>query len=158
MLKQIWKALSPYVTVTRVTALCTAVLTPPAAILIGKLAVLLAGWGYNIDPTQALVVFLSGVATVIAIVVPIAIKFINARAGFEKALIENNKEHLITAKAITVVAEENKPPALDPSPLSDTHGDDGTVDDIDVSDADRADAPEREQRVEAADDLDPASA
>lgn len=108
-MKELWTLIRPYFTVSRVVALGTAIITPPAALVIGWLAVRLAEYGVDLDPTQTLAVFLGGVATVLTVVVPIARKWLDNRSHFEQALIENDQAYLIGSKSLQATATEAQP-------------------------------------------------
>lgn len=99
-LKTIWALIRPYFTVTRVVALVTSLLTPVAAVVIGWLAVKLADAGIDLNQTQAMVVFLGGVASVLAVVVPIVRKWLDGRAGFEQEMVKQGLAAQISSKSI----------------------------------------------------------
>lgn len=164
MFKNLWALVRPYLTVARVTTAVTAALTPPAALLAGKIAVVLASWGIALDETQTTAVFIAGAAAVVAAVVPLVRKFIDNRTAFETALIQNNQASLIQGKALnhlpldlingTVGGSPGvnlRSGAYPGTPSSNTaygFADDLSApgDDLVASDVDDPDAPERYQR------------
>jgi hypothetical protein len=100
MISNLWGLIRPYFTVTRVVTLITSLLTPIAAVVIGWLAMKLADAGISLDETEAMAVFISGVAAVLATVVPIVRKWLDGRAGFEKAMVEQGLAAEISSKSV----------------------------------------------------------
>jgi hypothetical protein len=99
-MSNLWALIRPYFTVTRAVTLITALITPVAAIVIGWLAVQLAKVGIDLDPTEAMGIFLGGVASVLAVVVPVVRKWLDGRAEFEKAMVEQGLAAEISSKSV----------------------------------------------------------
>lgn len=100
-MKALWALARPYFTVARVTTFLTALITPPAAVVVAWLAVQLAKVGVDLDETQALAAFGAVFAVTIATVVPIVRKFIDNRTQFEVSMIDAGQAHLIGGKSLS---------------------------------------------------------
>lgn len=120
-MKDAWAVIRPYITPVRVAAVLTALLGPPFAILIAKLAVVLAGWGINLDPTQATIVFGAAALAAGGMIAHAVVKFIDSRTQFETALINNGQTDLIGGKSISTITGQADP-ALGGSPGPDVSG------------------------------------
>lgn len=91
MFRSVYIQLRPHLTVSRVAAAVIGLITVPAGLLIGKLSVALAGWGYSLDPTQTTVTFLGTATLVVAACVSAGLKWLDGRSNYEVAqVIEGN--------------------------------------------------------------------
>lgn len=105
--RTLWGLIRDYITPARLAALITALLGPVVAMLAGKLAVVLAEWGYTLDTTEVMVTFGAAALAVAGVIVTAFRKFMDNRTQYEVAMVNAGKEDLIGAKSLKATLREN---------------------------------------------------
>jgi hypothetical protein len=91
-LRDLYSQIRPHLSVSRVVAAIMALVAPPVAILVGKLSVVVANWGYHLDPTATTVTFLGVTAAALAAAITAGVKWLDGRAKYEVAQVQEGTD------------------------------------------------------------------